>query len=652
MWKWVPPQRVVVEDGFWSPRREQLVSVTLDQQWQRLEAAHAVDNLRVAAGLAPPSETNRGPFFADSDVWKWLEAASATVGERPEATDLAGRVAEVVELCKRAQQDDGYLNSYHQTFAPDLRWRALLLNHELYCAGHLIEAACTHHDATGSDDLVDVATRLADLVVERFGPEDSGVPGHEEIEFALVRLARVTGDDRYLEQARRFVERRGRSTRYPRIWGPSLLATLRIGLRAMRARRKAARNSGTTRIAEAGGGNTTELGFDLAGPRVWPRILAQLWTGEYFQDAVPLGDLDSAVGHAVRAFYLLAAAACVAADTGDTALVATVRGIWQKTVDRRTYVTGGAGSLPLVEGFGRDWELPNRGYAETCSSIGSTRFSLALVGAEADSSCTAVADWAERTLHNGVLSGLALSGDAYFYQNPLVSYGEDQRQPWFGVACCPPNIARTLADLGGCIWTEDSAGMQLHMLVGSTARFTRPEGTVTVTVRTAMPWRGDVELTVGLDAPSARFALGLRVPHWAGAPKITCAGRAATDIGPGTYAVLERDWSDGDAVTMTFGIAPALARAAHQVTENRGRVAVVRGPLVYCAEGADNPDVDVHRAVVDAAAPLREQWQPALLGGVMTVTARTPRGQDLVLIPYYAWANRGPANMAVWLRSS
>lgn len=642
MWTPVEPGRVRIADRFWSPRRDDLIEVTLPRQWERLTAAGSVENLRIAAGES--EGTHQGMLFSDSDVWKWLEAAAWMLPQSGAETGLAAKVGEVVRLAAAAQMPDGYLNSYHQCFAADLRWSSLLLNHELYCAGHFIEAACAHHAATSSPSALETACRLADHVVDHFGAGGSGVPGHEEIELALCRLAQVTGDHRYLEQAMLFVSRRGRETRYPRVWLRSLAATARIALRATRARRK----SGTTKPVDS-----PALGFTWREPTAAGRALAQLRTGEYFQDAVPLEQLDGGVGHAVRATYLFAGATDCASASSDTARLDTLTRVWDRTVERRAYPTGAMGALPLVEGFGRDWELPARSYAETCSAVGGARFTWRLLAATADPTTTRFGDWLERTLHNGVLGGISLSGDRFFYQNPMESHGEHERATWFRVACCPPNVARTLAALGGMIWTEGRDGVQLHLLVGSTTTFHRDGIDIEATVDSGLPWTGSVAIRLATSAPAAHLELAVRIPAWADGAEVGRTGAEPQQARPGSYAALDGPWVDGDSVSLDLGLTPRWVQPPSQVRAGEGRAALMYGPLLYCAEGVDNPGVDVHRVGIDTSAAPSTARAVGLPPEVRAFDVTTSDGTTtpIRMVPYYTWANRGRTDMAVWLRA-
>jgi DUF1680 family protein len=611
-----PQNAVRLTDAFWQPRREANRTVTLPSQFRHIEETGRLDNFRRASGRKQ-IEKFEGIFFNDSDIYKWLEAAASALADGVDDADLAAMVETAVDEVEAAQEADGYLNTYFTFDKAGERWTNLKDMHELYCAGHLFQAAVAHYRATGSERLLNVARRFADHIVRLFGPEGKpGACGHEEAELALVELFRATGERSYLEQAARFIAARGRKP--SAVYGP-------------------------------GGLN-----------------------GAYHQDHVPYTELGEVTGHAVRMMYLAAGAADVFLENGDPALMEAMRRQWENMTGRRMYVSGGLGARWEGEAFGKDYELPNaRAYAETCAAIGSVMWNWRLLLATGDA---AYADLIEHTLYNAVLPGVSLDGQAYFYQNPLEDDGRHRRQPWFGCACCPPNVARLLAQLPGYFFATDGDDTAyVHLYAANEATLTLGDGRpVRLSVDTRYPWDGAVTVTV--DAAGG-FALRLRVPAWAEGATLAVNGEAQPAPAPGTYAEVRRRWTPGDVVTLTLPMTARYVVAHPYVGEDAGRVAVLRGPLLYCAEGADHPGVDVRDMVLpaspDALTPATADGLPGdvvALRGLATVappdagweghlyrtvgssndTAGTPT--TATLVPYYAWANRAPGGMRVWLR--
>ncbi|MFJ3669003.1 glycoside hydrolase family 127 protein [Streptomyces sp. NPDC090106] len=591
-----------ITGGFWAGRRRVNAEVSIPQGPPRLEAAGNLANLRAAAD-------GKGAFsgdfpFQDSDVHKWLEAASWQLAETPEDAELGSWTAELTALLASAQEPDGYLQTYYQVARPEKRWQDLGWGHELYCAGHLIQAAVAHHRTTGRRELLDVAEKFAALVDDTFGPGKAidGVCGHPEIETALVELYRETGERRWLDLAGYFVDRRGH------------------GL----------------------------LEGDLN-----PHLGQAYW-----QDHTPVREAGSVAGHAVRQLYLLAAVADLAAETGDGELRAVAEHLWTSMARTKTYLTGGVGARHEGEAFGEPYELPpDRAYAETCAAIASIQWSwrMALLTGEAKYS-----DLVERTLYNGFLAGVGLDGDSWLYVNPLqVREGYEganeadkaaRRTPWFRCACCPPNVMRLLASLPHYMASGDAQGLRLHQF----ATGVYEAGGGRVRVETAYPWEGRITVTVE-EAPDADWTLSLRLPSWCGEFTATAPdGAAPAETGPG-WLGLRRHWSPGDVFTVDLDLSPRLTRPDPYVDAVRGCVAVERGPLVHCLEAEDQePGVRFEDLTLPADAPLRARHEPGLLGGVTVVSADGRSRADgtsvrLTAVPYHVWANRRPGAMRVWI---
>jgi uncharacterized protein len=629
-------KRVEITDQFFAPRREALGRVTLMSQWAQLGKHHDVDNFRVAAGEL--TGAHQGMMFNDSDVYKWLEAASYVLAKHPDSP-AAAPVAELTRLIPEAQMPDGYLDTYYRIFAPDHRWRELDLNHELYCSGHFIEAACARSETSGDRRLLAAAERLGDCIAAEFGPgKNEGVPGHEEVELALIRLYRVTGNPAYLDTAAFFIDRRGRDPHYKR----ELLRDVGGAAKVSQAARKLRALDPVKPDQER-----VDVGM-IFKPSALLRAIADISSGRYFQMDRPLAEQTVAVGHSVRAMYFCTGAADLCLERDDPGLRSALTSIWDRTITRRTYVTGGMGSLPIIEGFGRDYELPNRAYSETCAAIASFFFSHRMLRLTGEAK---YADQMERALDNAILSGISLDGTKYFYQNPLTAAGKTQRQDWYKVACCPPNIARLLASLERYLYGEGKDAW-VHQYVSGTADLELAAGKVRLTVASGLPWAGTVKVRVAPERP-ARFVLRLRVPGWSGASRVRVVGDAQEyRPQPGTYLALDREWKPGDEVELVFDLAPRLLPSPPEVKEDRGKVAILAGPLVYCLEDRDNPGINVHRVELDPQAPLAAEYRGDLLGGLAVVKARARDGRELVAVPYYAWDNRGPSHMEVWIKEA
>jgi uncharacterized protein len=592
-------------DGFLGEWQRRNATRSLPYCVGQLDTAGNIDNLRRVTGEADGEFQNM--WFADSDVYKTLEAAAWQLGRTPEDADLRSFVDTIGTLLAKAQSEDGYLNSYRMLVEPDQRWQKLHWSHELYCAGHLIQAAVAAARAGVGAELVTVARRFADLIVDRFSEVDD-VDGHPEIETALVELYRVTGHEPYLVQAKRFVDLRGRG----------LLDGDRFG-------------------------------------------------STYLQDHVPVREADAVAGHVVRQLYLLAGVVDVAVETHDDELMAAVHRLWNDAFGAKTYVTGAQGSRHRDEAFGDPYELPSdRAYGETCAAIASFQWNWRMLLATGG---VRYADEMERALYNAIAGSTALDGTHFFYSNPLhLRTGHDGshedapsgRLPWYSCACCPPNLARMLASLSGYAVTTDHSGLQLHLYTAGRLHTTVDGVPVEVDVRTDYPWDGRVVLTVTASAP---LTLSLRVPNWATEVRLDGAPAEVSD----GYVRVRRDWSDGDTVTLDLPMAARVIQPHPRIDAVRGCVAIARGPLVYAVEQADLPDgVTLEDVRIDPAAPImagRLPEIPVTLIASGTVSppasevlyppglATERRGEPLALtaIPYFLWGNRKPGPMRIWV---
>ncbi|NLF19043.1 MAG: glycoside hydrolase family 127 protein [Lentisphaerae bacterium] len=584
-----------------------------------------------------PGQPNPPHVYWDSDVAKWLEAAAYSLSLHPDAA-LTGRIEALLERMAEAQLPDGYLNSYFIRVAPEQRWTNLRDQHELYCAGHLIEAAVAYAQATGRTAFLDMVRRYADHIATVFGTgpgQRRGYPGHEEIELALLRLFRATGERRYLDLARYFIDERGRAPHYFE--------------REARERGEDPARWGSR-------------GYDI------------------FQAHRPVREQTTPEGHAVRACYLYAAMADLAAETGDDGLRETCRAVWRNLTRRRLYITGGVGSSAHGERFTVDYDLPNEtAYAETCASIALMFFAQRMLHLEADGQ---YADVIEQALYNGLLSGVSLDGTRFFYANPLAVYPKAfgfgmnrfpaERQPWFGCACCPPNLARVLASLGAFAYATSPGTAWVNLYAVGSADLDLGTARLRLTQVTDYPWDGHVAITVQ-PRQTAAFTLALRLPGWCTDPAISVNGTPVdiASVRRKGYAHLARTWSPGDCVELTLPMPVRRVRAHPSVRHDAGRVALQRGPVLYCLEEDDNgPDLAALSLPRRAAVRVDRRGSP--FAGVPVLRARGRRlataGWDdalyradepapptpaaLTAVPYALWANRRPGEMALWIRES
>ncbi len=606
----VPFKDVKIQDSFWAPRREINRVTSIPFSLQKLEEAGNLEDLRLAGRGA----TNgfRGPVFMDSDLYKALEAASYSLATHPDPT-LEKQLDDTISLLVAAQQPDGYLNSYFTVKEPGKRWTNLRDWHELYCAGHMFEAAVAHYQATGKNTFLNVATRYADYIDSVFGPAPKrlGYPGHPEIELALVKLWRATGNPHYFDLARFFVENRGQKF------------------------------------------FATEHHTPL-----------DKYDGSYWQDDVPICDHQNIKGHAVRAAYLMSGVTDVATQTGDERLLQMLDHVWRNTTERNEYITGGIGPSAHNEGFTVDYDLPNpTAYQETCATIALAQWAhrLALLYGDAG-----YADALERALYNGVLSGVSQDGTKFFYVNPLESAGTHHRSPWFGCACCPPNVTRTLAALGGYAYAASADSLYVNLYIQGSAQAKVGDTPVALKVTTEYPWDGKVTLAL-TPAARAKFALRLRIPGWCHNATVAVNHRAVkTPVAERGYLVLDREWKPGDRVELNLPMPIERVAANPQVKADQGLLAIQRGPIVYCLEQCDQTE-PLAAFWLPREAELKAAREPGLLGGVVTITgeARATAEQKwrrnlyqsapaanrvaLKAIPYYAWDNRQAGPMKVWL---
>lgn len=637
----LPPAAVQIEDNFWSPRQKAGRTRTLDHVYAELEQTGCIRNFDIAAGKVQGKFG--GPWWADSDVYKWIEGASYTLALHPEPK-LAARVDGLIAKIAAAQQKDGYIDTFVQLVEPDMRWRNLAFFHELFCAGSLYEAAVAHNQATGKRTLLDVALKNADYVDSTFGPgKKDGIPGHEEVELALVKLYRLTGEKRYLRLAEYFVNSRGQK--------PSIFERQYEQLPSPR---------------------TVELlGQKMDVKYFYKRFFLidpSKFNTSYSQDNQPVREQRDAVGHAVRAMYLYSGMADLAYETSDQGLFDALLHLHDSVTLRRMYVTGGIGPSEHNEGFSADYDLPNENaYQETCASQGMILWNYRMLKLTGDAR---YADVMELSLYNALAAGVSLSGDLFCYVTPLASRGDFKRVPWFGVPCCPTTIARFLPSLGKYIYNQSADGLWVNLYISGRMNAKLPGGNVTLAQTSDYPWEGDVKFQVTADKPQ-EFTLHLRVSGWCVNPTFRVSGEAVSPPIVKGYARIRRTWSSGDTAEVSLPMRIERLEANPNVLQDRGKTALRRGPLIYCLEQVDQ-EAPLQNIVLPPSAQLEAQFEHSLFGGVMFIKGqaqvierdnwdrdlyrpvRTVQGTPVQIkaVPYGIWGNRGLGRMVVWIDSS
>lgn len=624
----VPFTNLRFDDPFWAPRMEINRTVTIPHMYQKLEETgrNAAFDLNFTRKVPSPIVE----IFGDSDPAKWIEAASYTLITHPDPT-LAALVDGLADRIIRAQQPDGYLNTHFTAIQPEMRWKNLRDWHEMYCAGHLIEGAVAHYQATGDPKLLHALARYADHIDARFGPEPDkkrGYGGHPEIELALVRLAEATGEPRYLKLAKYLVDERGQQPYYYDI--------------EARARGEDPKN-------------------------FWAKNY------EYCQAHAPIREQTKVVGHAVRALYLLSGVADLAHATDDASLLETCELLWDNLVHRRMYLTGGIGPSHRNEGFTSDYDLPDESaYAETCAAIALIMWNARLLQFDGDGK---YADVIEQTLYNGFISGVALDGKHFFYENPLASPGDHHRSEWFACPCCPPNLGRILASVGNYFYSTGRHALWVHLYAQSTATVTVNDQPVQVRQVTQYPWDGQIKLTLSLEQVRP-FTLHLRIPDWCDQWSIQVNGAPLKfDMPPvNGYVAITRTWRPDDTVELNLMMEVQSVWAHPSVRQMQGRLALQRGPIIYALEGVDHGNINLDRIALDPGQieQFTAEHRPDLLGGVTvlhgTGSVIEESGWDdqlyrrnqpaetqpieVMAIPYCTWDNRAPGGMRVWLRTT
>lgn len=629
--------------GFWAEKLQLVKDVVIPYQWQALndqvpgvEPSHTVEHFRIAAGEI--DREYQGRVYQDSDLAKWLEAASYSLAynKNPELEEITEKL---IELIEKSQEADGYLDTYYTVVEPEKKWTNVRDRHEMYCAGHMIEAAVAHYESTGKRKLLDMACKLADHIDSKFGSDKGkvrGYPGHQEIELALIRLYRATGDEKYFNLSKFFIEERGQKPHF-------------FDQEAQKRGEKEKKH------------------------------YRNIFDYQYSQSHLPVREQKVAIGHAVRAMYFYAGLTDIAIETGDSELIKVAKRLWENVTGRQMYITGGVGAEDNGEAFSFDYDLPNdRAYTETCAAIGLVFWAQRMLQLELDGK---YADIMEKALYNGVMSGISLDGEKYFYVNPLevwpaatkkrydLRHVEYTRQQWFGCACCPPNIARLIASIGQYVYFHNNKEIYLSLYTDSDAKFAINDRNVFIKQKTNYPWDENVTIIINTEE-SIEFSLGLRIPGWCNQAglKINDQEINLSDITEKGYAIINRKWNNGDQLVLHLPMSVERIKSHPQLRYNIGKVTIQRGPVVYCLEEIDNGS-NLFDLKLPSNNKLIAEYDQELLGGITIIRGTALRtdkeswdsklyqsGQEkmltvpIMLIPYYAWSNRESGEMLVWIK--
>ena len=575
---------VKINDNFWSPRLSKHVSATLPVCIDQIE--NQTGRIRNFENAAKGEGEHSGIFFDDSDVYKALEGMAYSLINNPDP-ELEKKADEWIDKFAAAQQPDGYINTFYTLTGLDKRWTNMD-KHEMYCAGHMIEAGVAYYQATGKRKLLDVCIRMTDHMMSQFGPgKRHWVPGHEEIELALVKLYQTTQEQKYLDFAYWLLEERGH-----------------------------------------GHGTMGDEGK---------------WDPVYYQDIVPVRRLTDISGHAVRCMYLYCGMADVAALKNDTGYIAAIDRLWDDVVHRNMYITGGIGSSRDNEGFTEDYDLPNLdAYCETCASVGMVLWNQRMNQLTGDSKYI---DVLERSLYNGALAGISLGGDRFFYVNPLESKGDHHRQEWYGCACCPSQLSRFLPSIGNYIYASSDDALWVNLYIGNTGQIRIGETDILLTQETDYPWDGSVKLTIFTSQPLEK-EIRLRIPNWCKTYDLSINGKRINVSEEKGYAVI-KDWKSQDVIALDMDMPVEIVAADPHVKENFGKRAIQRGPLVYCMEEIDNPEY-FDQIQLSPSTTFQTAFVSDILNGIKTIKTNG-RAQSATFIPYYAWDNRKAGKMRVWI---
>ncbi|MHA2019808.1 MAG: glycoside hydrolase family 127 protein [Promethearchaeota archaeon] len=654
-----------IVDDFWTPRLKRNAKELLFYQYEQLERTKCIDNFRI---LAENKNTLRkGFFFSDSDAYKWAEAAALSLTKIKDQ-NLKKILDAFIELIEKTQEDDGYIYTYNQINFPNRRWSNLLMEHELYCMGHLIEAGIAHFYATNSTKFLNIAKMTADLIVREFtGKPSEWTPGHEEIELALIRLYKLTQNLQYLNLARQFLEERGKISFFTFKMIGSFMNQLKYE-KQIKKKLRIEKTSGKKEKSH----DITENLIKKENFLFMFRMLNSVLSGTYFQQKYPFNKLKKAEGHSVRFGYYMVGHTMLFHEINDQSKVNNLNRIWDNMVIKRMYITGGLGSIPIIEGFGRDYELSNKhAYCETCAAISSIFWNWEMLKCTRNAKYADLLEW---QLYNASLVGLANEKNLYFYRNILESEGNFQRNPWFDTPCCPSNLSRLWGMIGKYIYSINQGNLWIHQYIGNTSELDVPiniEGnpvSLSIKIISSFPWQGKSEISLDLER-SASFSINFRIPSWTNSFSIninniphiskiineddrnfknikTAGGYSPYDS---FYFTIEREWHPNDKISIEFPMNIKIHHSHPKVKNNKNMVAISRGPLVYCLEDIDNPNAKIPNARIDLNYRLEAIFSNKFFNGIYIIKGKDFSDNFLTFIPYFLWANRGKSKMQVYV---
>lgn len=649
--------KVSIKGDFWGKRQQVIRNTAIPYQWKALNdkvpgaiPSNAIKNFRIAAGEV--EDEFGGRVFQDSDVYKWLEAVGYQLG-LGENNELESIADKVIDLIGKTQQPDGYVNTYFTVKAPEERWSNLRDLHELYCAGHMFEAAVAYYYGTGKKKFLDISCRYADYIDEVFGAEPGkirGYDGHEEIELSLVKLYKATGEKKYLKLSEFFINERGKQPHF-------------FDSEEEERKTKGSKNDYS-----------------------YYQSHLEDYDYSYFQAHLPVREQDKADGHAVRAMYLYSGMIDIAIHTGDDSLYQACRKLWNNIIKKRMYITGGIGSIAYGEAFTFDYDLPNdKAYTETCAALGLVFFAHRMLQYDPNGE---YADIIEKVLYNGALSGISLDGTKYFYVNPLEVWPEavekrkdnykkrlrSTRQEWYGTACCPPNIARTISSLGAYLYSYQDDTIYTHLYVDSESQFEVNNTTVYLKQNTTYPWDENIQIAVNFNSEKPKmFTMALRIPGWCKSAKLKINNEELDVYSnfKNGYTYIEREWNDGDLIDLQLVMSVEKIVSNPNIRMNAGKIAIQRGPIIYCIEEVDNGS-NLTSITIPKYAKFDAYYDQNLLNGVVVIETKAKKikqigsEEDLLYkiveteyeieeiqlkaVPYFSWCNRTPGEMLVWIR--
>ncbi|MHA1797498.1 MAG: glycoside hydrolase family 127 protein [Candidatus Helarchaeota archaeon] len=631
---------IKIKDTFWSNYRDLIRKKSIPFQLRMLKKTGTIDNFRIVAGLI--KKFRRGFFYCDSDLYKWLEAASYSLALQFDKK-LEKKINEIIDILKKAQDIDGYLFTYNQIHFPWRKWTNFQIEHELYCSGHLIEAGIAHHIATGKNNLLKIAMSNADLIMNKFQKcLPNQTPGHQEIELALIKLFRQTNNVKYLELAQCFIEQRGKISHFYKEMLKNAFTQFRCNIEISKQKKQYMKKYGAIKDLDL-----TDNEFLRIDPLLVLRALFSFLTGRYNQQNKPIRKQSDAIGHAVRFTYYMAGIADLYIETGDVTLLRTLKRLWNNMVQRRMYVTGGLGALSIIEGFGRDYELPNKNsYCETCAAIGSLLWNMRMT---LITRYEKYADLFERQLYNAMLVGLSQDGLRFTYSNPLQSKKGILRKKWFLTPCCPPNVARIIMSLQNYIYSINENSIFIHQYIGSKAKFSINNEEVEIRQESQFPWKGLVEIRIKLKN-SKKFNVNIRIPDFSNEALIKINDEEMKFLKKnGKYHQIMRTWNNGDMIKINFPMKPSFIWSHPKVKVNRKHVAIRRGPIIYCLESIDNPELNLSKIKISTESQIIEKTHKFLSREIIILIGKLSNGEEFKAIPYFYTANRGLSAMQLWI---